>query len=61
MYAPVQSCENIDRVDHRRSRGRLKKSLSEVISHDFKTVGLVEDMGKDKRLWRSRIKVADFR
>ena len=59
--APVWSCENIDRPDHRRSKVRPKKSWSEVIRHNLKTVGLVEDIAQDKRLWRSRIKVADCR
>jgi len=38
MDAPVWSCENIDRLDHRRSRGRLKNSWSEIIRHDLKIV-----------------------
>jgi len=61
MEAPIKRCEKIDRPDHRRSRGRLKKSWSEVIRHDLKTLGIVEDMAEDKRLWRFRIKVTDFR
>ena len=44
MDAPVRRCETIDRPDFRRSKGRLKKSWSEVIRHDVKTIGLVEDM-----------------
>jgi len=50
MDAPVRICEKIDRPKHRRSRGRLKKSWSQVIRHDLKTLGLVEDMVQDRRL-----------
>jgi len=32
--APMRRCENIDRLDCKRSRGRPKKSRSEVIKHD---------------------------
>ena len=38
----------------------LRKSWSEVIRHDLKTLGLVEDMAQDRKLWRDRIKVTDF-
>ena len=31
MDAPVRRCENLDRLNYKRSRGRLKKSWSEVI------------------------------
>jgi len=61
MDAPMRRCEKIDHPEHRRSRGRLKKNWSKVIRHDLKTLGLVEDMTQDRRLWRSRIKVVDFR
>ena len=44
MDAPVRRCENIERPNCRRSRGRPKKSSSEVIRHDLKTLRLVEDM-----------------
>ena len=46
----MRICEKIDRPEHRRSRGRLKKSWSQVIRHDLKTLGLVEDMVQDRRL-----------
>jgi len=42
--APIRRCETIECLDYRRSRGRPKKSWSEVIRHDLKTLGLVEDM-----------------
>jgi len=61
MDASVRRRERIDHPDYRRSRGRPKKSWSEVNRHDLKTLGLVEDMTQDRRLWRSRIKVVDFR
>ena len=61
MHAPVRRCEKLDRPDYRRSRDRPRKSWSEVIRHDLKTLGLVADMAQDRRLWRSRIKVADYR
>jgi len=50
MDAPVKRCERIVRPNCRRSRGRSKKSWSEVIRHDLKTLGLVEDMAQDRRL-----------
>jgi len=60
MNAPVRRCEQIDRPTHRR-RSRSKKSWSEVIRHDLKTLALLEDMARDRKLLRSRIKIADFR
>jgi len=59
MDALVRRCEKLDLPDHKRSRGRPKKSWSEVIRQNLKTLGLVEDMAKDRGLWRSTIKVAD--
>jgi len=50
MNTPVRRCEKIDWKEHIRSKGRLKKSWSEVIRHDLKTLGLVEDMALDRRL-----------
>jgi len=58
--APVRRCETIECLKYRRSRGRSKKSWNEVIRQDLKTLGLVEDMAQDRKLWRSRIKVSDF-
>jgi len=48
MDAPVRRCETIEYLDYRRSRGRPKKSWSEVIRHDLRTLGLVEDMAQDR-------------
>jgi len=59
MDAPMRRCEKLDRSNHKRSRGRPKKRCNEVIRHDLKTLGLLEDMAHDRRLWRSRIKVAN--
>jgi len=61
MDALVRRCEKLDRPDFRRSGGRPKKSWSEVIRRNLKTLGLVEDMTQDRRLLRSRIKVVDGR
>jgi len=58
--AQVKRCEMIDCSDYRRSNEKLKKSRSEVIRHDLKTLRLVEDMAQDRKLWRARVKVADF-
>ena len=57
--APVRRCETINILDGNRGRGRPKKSLDGVIREDLKVVGLTEDMAKDRRLWRDRIKVVD--
>ena len=46
---PVRRCETIEYLDYKRSRGRPKKSKSEVIRHDLKTVGLVDDMTQDRK------------
>jgi len=58
--APVRKCEMIEYPDYRRSRWRPKKSWSEVIRHDLKTLGLVEDMTQDRKFWRGRIKMANI-
>jgi len=47
--ASVRRCEKIDHTQHIRGGGRPKKSYSEVIKHDLKTLGLVEDMAQDRR------------
>ena len=50
----------IECLEYRKSRGRPKKSWSEVIRHNLRTLGLMDDMAQDRKLWRARIKVADF-
>jgi len=59
MDASVRRYEKLDCPNHKRSRGRPRKSWSEVIRHDLEALGLVEDMVQDIKLWRSRIKVVD--
>jgi len=61
MDTPVRRCEKIICPNYRRSRDRSNKSWSEVIRHDLKVLGLVEDMIQDMRFWTSRINVVDFR
>ena len=58
--APVRRCKIIKCLEYRRSRDRPKKSWSEVIRYDSRTLGLVKDMAQDRKLWRARIKVTDF-
>ena len=60
MNAPMRRGETIVCSDHRRRRGRAKKSWMEVIRHNLKDLGLVEDMAHDRKLWRARIKVTNF-
>ena len=59
--APVRRCEMIVLPGGKRGRDRPKKSLEEVVREDLRVVGLTDDMTKDKRLWRDRIKVSDCR
>jgi len=58
--APMRRCETIECLDYRRSRGRPQKSWSEVIRHDLKTLGLLEGIAPDRKLWRDRIMGTDF-
>jgi len=60
MDAPVRRGETIVCSNGRRVRGRPKKSWREVIKHDLKSLGLEEDMTQDRKMWRARIRVADF-
>jgi len=48
--APVRRCETIEYPEYRRNRGRPKKSWSEVIRHDLKTLSLAEDIAQDRKL-----------
>ena len=50
MDAPVRRCEKLDCPNHKRSRGRPKKSWIEIIRHDLKALGLVEDMAQNRKL-----------
>ena len=56
---PMRRCEKLECMDLKRSRGRSKKNWSEVLRHDLKTLGLVDDMAQDRKLWKSRIHVVD--
>ena len=58
--APVRRCETIECLSYKRCRGRPKKSWSEVIRHDLRSLGLVEDMAQDRKLWKARIRAKDF-
>ena len=55
MDATVRKCQKIDI-----SRYRLRKSWNDVIRHNLKTLGLMDDMAQYRKLWKSKIKVADF-
>ena len=61
MAAPVLRCEMIDPPSGKKVRGRPKKSLEEVVRKDPRVAGLTKDMTQDRRLWRDRIKVSDYR
>ena len=61
MAAPVRRCEMIVSPGGKRGRGRPKKCLEEVVREDLRVTGLTEDMTQDRRLWRDRIKVSDYR
>ena len=50
MDSPVRRCETIKCLEDRRSRSRPKKSWSELIRHDLRTVRLVEDMAQDGKI-----------
>ena len=58
--APVRRCENINCLDHKRGRGRSKRSWSEVLIHDLKILELGEEWAHNRRIWGFRIKAADF-
>jgi len=61
VNAPVKRCEAINILHFKGGRGRLKRSWDEVIRKDMKLIGLTEDMTQDRNLWRSRIKIVDYR
>ena len=48
--APVRGCERINISEGKIGKGRLKRSLDEVIRKDLKVVGLTEDIAQDMRL-----------
>jgi len=59
VAAQMRRCEQIDLPSGKSGRGRLKKSLDEVVREDLKVVDLTEDLAHDRRLWRDRIRVLD--
>ena len=59
MDVPVRRGETIVCFGQRSHRGRPRKSWREVIRHDLKSLGLVEGMAHDRKLWRGRIQVTD--
>jgi len=59
--APVRRCEKINIPEGKRGKGRLKKSLDDVIREDLKVVELTETTAQDRSLWRDRIKTLDHR
>jgi len=44
VNAPMRRCARINIPEGKRGRGRLKKSLDEVIGEDLKAVSLMEDL-----------------
>ncbi|WMV09787.1 hypothetical protein MTR67_003172 [Solanum verrucosum] len=55
--APVRRCEGLVVEGTRRGRGRPKKYWGEVIRQDLAQLHITEDMTRDRKEWRSRIKV----
>jgi len=61
VSASVRRREAIHLLHYRRGRGRPKMRWNEVVKSDIKSMGLMEDMAQDRKLWRSRIKIIDYR
>ncbi|KAK4372544.1 hypothetical protein RND71_007928 [Anisodus tanguticus] len=59
--APVRRCERLAMDGFRRGRGRPKKYRGKVIRRDMTQVQLTEDMTLDRGLWRTRIRVEEYR
>jgi len=57
----VRRCDRIKICESKRGSRWPKKSLEEVIREGLKVVGLLEDVAQDRRLWRDRIKILDFK
>jgi len=51
VAAPVRRYEMFVPPCGKKARGRLKKSLEEVVREDLRVVGLTEDLAQDRRLW----------
>ena len=50
INAPVRMCEMINLMHYRRGIGCSKINWSEVIRHDLKCMGLMEDMAQDRSM-----------
>jgi len=61
VNAPVKRCEEINLMQCRIGRGRLKMSGNKVIRGSIKCLGLTEDMAQDRNMWRSKCKMVDHR
>jgi len=61
VSAPVRRWEVIDLLQCRRGRGRPQMSWNAVIRSDIKCMGLLEDMVQDRNMWRSKIKIVEYR
>jgi len=57
--APMRRCEMINIPEGKRARGRLKKSVDEVIREDLRIVSLTENLAHDRKLWRDTIKIVE--
>ncbi|XP_075087869.1 uncharacterized protein LOC142169844 [Nicotiana tabacum] len=57
IEAPVRRCERLASVGSMRGRGRPKKSWGEVIRWDMAQLELTENMGLNRRVLRSEIRV----
>ncbi|XP_070046951.1 uncharacterized protein [Nicotiana tomentosiformis] len=57
--ALVKRCERLTLEGLRRGRCRPKKRWGEVIRQDMAQLQLTEDMTLDRKIWRSRIRVAE--
>jgi len=61
VSASVRKCEAIHLSHCKQERGRPKMSWNEVVKRDMKSMGLTKDMAQDRNMWRSRIKLLEYR
>ena len=61
VNAPVRRCEEINLMQCRIGRGRLKMSGNKVIRGSIKCLGLTEDMAQDRNMWRAKIKMVEYK
>jgi len=50
MDAPMRRCERIVLMQCRKGHDRPKKSWNKVIRHNLRTLGLTEEIAKDRKL-----------